>query len=118
MFVTRNYLSAGPSKVQSFPPLDAGELVQVLVSVFTPPPHFTLHFDSDQSVYPPSTALMKKNDPNRMDFLLNIDQNFRHLVDDGDQWNLLLVAFKRLSTLLIEEKKSGVGASQTNLQFR
>ena len=61
---------------------------------------------------------MKKNDPNRMDFLLNIDQNFRHLVDDGDQWNLLHVAFKRLSTLLIEEKKSGVGASQTNLQFR
>ena len=58
--------SGGPSKLQSFPPLDGGGLVQVLVSVFTPPPHVTLHFDSDQSVYPPSTALMKKNDPNRM----------------------------------------------------
>ena len=49
--------SGGPSKLQSFPPLDGRGLVQVLVSVFTPPPHVTLHFDSDQSVYPPSTAV-------------------------------------------------------------
>ena len=54
---------AGPSKLQSFPPLDGGGFVQVLVSVFTPPPHVTLHFDSDQSVYPPSTALIENNDP-------------------------------------------------------
>ena len=57
--------SAGPSSLQSFPPLDGGGLVQVLVSVFTPPPHVTLHFDSDQSVYPPSTAVQweKKDQP-------------------------------------------------------
>ena len=54
---------AGPRKLQSFPPLDGGGFVQVLVSVFTPPPHVTLHFDSDQSVYPPSTALIENNDP-------------------------------------------------------
>ena len=54
---------AGPSWLQSFPPLDAGGLVQLLVSVFTPPPHVTLHFDSDQSVYPPCTALIENNNP-------------------------------------------------------
>ena len=48
--------SAGPSSLQSLQPLDGRGLVQVLVSVFTPPPHVTVHFDSDQSVYPPSTA--------------------------------------------------------------
>ena len=68
--------SAGPSSLQSFPPLDGGVLVQVLVSVFTPPPHVTLHFDSDQSVYPPSTAVQweKKDQP-----LLNENGQFSEL---------------------------------------
>ena len=68
--------SAGPSSLQSFPPLDGGGLVQVLVSVFTPPPHVTLHFDSDQSVYPPSTAVQweKKDQP-----LLNENGHFSEL---------------------------------------
>ena len=41
---------AGPSLLQSFPPSDGGGLVQVLVSVFFPPPHVTLHSEADQSV--------------------------------------------------------------------
>lgn len=53
---------AGPSSLQSFPRLDGGGLVQVLVYVFTPPPHVLLHFDSDQSVYPPLIAFKKKHD--------------------------------------------------------
>ena len=36
--------------MHSFPPLDGGGLVQVLVSVFVPPPHVTLHSEADQSV--------------------------------------------------------------------
>ena len=40
---------AGPSPLQSFPPLDGGGLVQVLVSVCWPPPHVTLHLEADQS---------------------------------------------------------------------
>ena len=51
--------SAGPSSLQSLPPLDGRGLVQVLVSVFTPPPHVTVHFDSDQSVYPPLTVVSR-----------------------------------------------------------
>lgn len=53
---------AGPSSLQSFPRLDGGGLVQVLVYVFTPPPHVLLHFDSDQSVYPPLIAFKEKHD--------------------------------------------------------
>ena len=42
---------AGPSPLQSFPPLAGGGLVQVLVSVCVPPPHVTLQLEeSDQSV--------------------------------------------------------------------
>ena len=36
--------------------------MQVLVYVFTPPPHVLLHFDSDQSVYPPLIAFKEKHD--------------------------------------------------------
>ena len=50
---------AGPSSLQSFPPLDGGGLVQVLVSVCVPPPHVLLHLEADQSVYPPSVAIIK-----------------------------------------------------------
>ena len=42
---------AGPSPLQSFPPLDGGGLVQVLVRVCFPPPHVTVHTeDALQSV--------------------------------------------------------------------
>jgi len=37
------FVSGGPRSVQSFPPLDGGGLVQVLVYVFTPSPQLTLH---------------------------------------------------------------------------
>ena len=47
---------AGPSSLQSFPPLDGGGLVQVLVSVCVPPPQVLLHLEADQAVYPPSIA--------------------------------------------------------------
>jgi len=40
------FFSAGPRSVQSFPPLDGGGLVQVLVYVFTPSPHVTLHSET------------------------------------------------------------------------
>lgn len=39
------FFTAGPSSLQFFPPLDGGGLVQVLVIVFTPPPHVAPHFD-------------------------------------------------------------------------
>ena len=52
---------AGPSSLQSFPPLNGGGLVQVLVSVFFPSPHDTLHSDSDHSVYPPSMTCRREN---------------------------------------------------------
>ena len=41
---------AGPRPVQSFPPLDGGGLVQVLVCVCVPPPHVILHSEADQLV--------------------------------------------------------------------
>ena len=34
--------------------------MQVLVSIFVPSPHVTLHSDSDHSVYPPSIATRNK----------------------------------------------------------
>ena len=40
---------AGPSPLQSFPSAEGGGLVQVLVDVFTPTPHVTLHSVSDHS---------------------------------------------------------------------
>ena len=40
----------GPSPLQSFPPLDGGGLVQVLVNVSVPPPQVTLQSEADQSV--------------------------------------------------------------------
>ena len=52
--------SAGPNSLQSFPPFDAGGLVQVRVRVFIPSPHVTLHSDSDHSVYPPSTTTKER----------------------------------------------------------
>jgi len=42
--------SVRPNPLQSFPPLDGGGLVQVLVSVCMPPPQVTLHSEIDQSV--------------------------------------------------------------------
>ena len=36
---------AAPRSLQSFPPLDGGGLVQVLVSVFVPPPQVALQLE-------------------------------------------------------------------------
>ena len=57
LFVTWRCLFSWSKLTAVLPSLEGGGLVQVLVSVFTPPPHVTLHFDSDHSVYPPSTTL-------------------------------------------------------------
>ena len=36
-------LKEGPRLLQSFPPLDGGGLLQILVYICTPPPHVALH---------------------------------------------------------------------------
>ena len=49
--------SADPRSLQSFPPLDGGGLVQVLVSVFVPFPHVTVQLEVvSHSEQPPSTG--------------------------------------------------------------
>ena len=53
-------IKSGPSSLQFFPPQDGEGLVQVLVSIFVPSPHVTLHSDSDHSVYPPSIATQQQ----------------------------------------------------------
>ena len=49
--------SADPRSLQSFPPLDGGGLVQVLVSVLVPFPHVTVQLEViSHSEQPPSTG--------------------------------------------------------------
>lgn len=62
----------GPSSLQSFPPLDGGGLVQVLVNVCDPPPQVALHSEADQSVKPPSVTRKKKREKKHVDSIYTL----------------------------------------------